>query len=150
VHRLGTHSKRATRLSSSDRLLTLAEESRGDTSKEVATALDRQVSVLTDLQDSIAHDSVARDIASHPAEGIARLHFELRRTLDLNREMTDRNRRLAYTDKFLDSVKAPEPLLGEISELDLVDWILWFKKYSEYKKKLQPVKNAICYYDASR
>jgi hypothetical protein len=78
--------------------------------------------------------AVRDDNADALAQEIGRLQNELRKTQDTNGEMMERNKQLAMSKKIPDSVVAPKPFMGKISEQDPVGWLAWFEKYCEYKK----------------
>jgi hypothetical protein len=76
----------------------------------MASAAERQVNVTMGSQDGVVRDGNADALAQE----IGRLQNELRRTQDINREITEWNKQLAMSKKIPDSVVAPKPFMGKL------------------------------------
>jgi hypothetical protein len=85
VPRADPISKRTPRVASSDRLFKIAERSLADVGEAMASAAERQINVTMGSQDGVVRDGNADALAQE----IGRLQNELRRTQDINREITE-------------------------------------------------------------
>jgi hypothetical protein len=139
VPRADPISKRASRVASSDRLYKIAERSLADVGETMASAAERHVNGTMGSQDGVVRDGNADALAQE----IGRLQNELRRTQDINREITEGNKQLAKPKKIPSWVVAPKPFMGKTSEQDPLDWLAWFEKYCEYKMVTNEEKSSL-------